>query len=137
MTKDELKQELLRYRNCKESFQQVSTFLVEAEHRMSRILGSEVPTTELVSQYVTLQEAYRSAEIELLEAQIRIEDLIECLDSRERYLMRCYYIQGMTWEEVCHTAGYCLRTAHRIHNDALRRILQKMPQHTANIHAES
>ena len=53
-----------------------------------------------------------------------IEKFIDSLeDSRERVIMRYRYISGLEWEEVCVKAHYSWKHTHRLHSDALNKIL--------------
>lgn len=72
-----------------------------------------VRLTDLRSQY--------ARKVEELTAELaEIERAIEPLRPRERQLIRLYYIEGMTWEEVAVVMRYSWRQIHRIHGDALR-----------------
>lgn len=62
---------------------------------------------------------YYAKVAELTAELVDIEAAIECLEPRERSLIRLYYIDGLTWEEVCVHMNYCWRQVHRIHAKAL------------------
>lgn len=134
MTKEELKRQLHSYRDLKAECAQVSELLAEVEARMTAPRGSSSsgqprgsgngdPMLGIVAQHIYLREQYQSMQGELTAAQIRIEEMISGLEPRERRLMRHYYIEGMTWEQVCVKTGYAWRQVHRIHSVALDRLL--------------
>lgn len=65
-----------------------------------------------------IQLYYEKAES--LEADLlKIEEAIEVLGPKERTLIRLYYLDGLTWEQVCVKMSYSWRQIHRIHGKAL------------------
>ena len=60
---------------------------------------------------------------EILCAMSKIETAIEKLKPLERALMREYYINGLTWEEVCVKLSYGWAQTHRIHARALKNMI--------------
>lgn len=60
----------------------------------------------------------------ILNEEKDIERVIDNLeDSRQRTIMRYRYISGLEWEEVCVRAHYSWKHTHRLHSDALNKIL--------------
>lgn len=136
MTKEELKRQLHSYRDLKAESEQVAELLAEIQSKMTSPRGagsdgmphgsgSGDPMFGVVSRYIDLQQQYQSLQQELVSAQAQIEELIGGLDSRRRRLMRYYYIERKTWEQVCVTMNYGWAQVHRIHNWALSRILER------------
>jgi len=72
-----------------------------------------------------LYALYREKEAQLAAAALEIEEAIDSLGPRERTLMRLYYIDGLTWEEVAVKMGYVWRHVHRIHGEALEALRTK------------
>lgn len=79
--------------------------------------GSAIET--LAAKHIELQQRYQEKLVALAAKQLEIEQDIEALPSREKMLLRLYYIQGKTWEQVCVEMSYCWRQVHRIHSSAL------------------
>lgn len=77
------------------------------------------PVERAADRHDKLLTLYRQKDAELTEAMLVVEKAIEALKPRERDLVRLYYGQGMTWEEVCEEMHYSWSTVHRIHSDAL------------------
>ena len=73
-------------------------------------------------KHAELLERYQRKTIELAAAMLAIEEAIEVLDPTERMLMRLYYIDGLTWEEVSYEINYSWRQVHRIHRRALEKL---------------
>lgn len=77
-------------------------------------------TEDLANKHMELLDRYRDKLAELTLEQLAIEDAIERLPNRERNLIRCYYIQGLKWEEVAVAINYSWRQTHRVHSRALQ-----------------
>ena len=69
-----------------------------------------------------LIQLYREKLQELVAAQLKIEEIISCLNPTERELMRLRYIDGKDWTEVAATIHYEWTQTHRIHARALSKI---------------
>jgi DNA-directed RNA polymerase specialized sigma24 family protein len=81
--------------------------------------GDSSRVEEAVIRHDELLERYRAKVAELSAALAEIENAIEVLEPRERTLIRLYYAQGLTWEEVCVAMSYSWKQIHRIHGAAL------------------
>jgi DNA-directed RNA polymerase specialized sigma24 family protein len=132
--KDQLKQELHRYRDLEAERKQLALELEKIEDIMAapkgtnwdgmpRASGVGDPVLGVVTQHLALQERYRKKVGELAAAQAAIEDRIEALEPRARKLMRHRYIEGLSWEEVCVAMCYSWRQTHNIHGAALDAML--------------
>jgi len=79
----------------------------------------------------TLRDQYKQ-KVETIATELdEIEKAIAELQPRERQLLRLYYVEGLTWEQVAVVMGYSWRQVHRIHGDALRQLKKQekeMPQ---------
>ena len=69
-----------------------------------------------------LRDCYREKLAQVEQEQLAIEQAIDSLDSLERTVMRHYYIEGLTWEEVCVEVSYSWRQTHNIHSRALEQL---------------
>ena len=88
------------------------------------------PTESAAVKHTELLERYKQKEAELAEAMLDIEKAISTLEPRERTLMRLYYIEGLTWEEVAVSMSYSWRQVHRIHGAALEALKNKEKEST-------
>ena len=136
MTKIELKKLLHSYRDLLAEYKQIEMELEKVEAVMTTPKGSNMdgmprssgkgdPLLGIVTHHITLQEKYKMQLVKLAAAQALIEDMIEGLEPMERRLMRCRYIDGMTWEEVCVAIGYSWRQTHNIHARILDTLVAK------------
>lgn len=102
MTKNRLR----AYRKLKEEKQQLEALMGESE------------TEELRACY--------QAKVAKVEAeQLAIEEAIDSLSPTERALMRAYYIEGLTLEEVCVRINYSWRHTNRMHSQILTKLRDK------------
>ena len=70
---------------------------------------------ELVDYYFDLWN-------DILSLQMSIEKAITALDPLERQLIRAYYIEGLSWEEISKQACYSRRHVGRIHAEAINKL---------------
>ena len=125
------KEQLRAYRDIKLERDKLATMIEDVESvlyspRASKLdgmpHGGSAPGSiveEAAIKHTELLEKYRRKVTELSAALVDIENAIEVLDPRERTLIRLYYAQGLTWEEVCVAMNYSWRQIHRIHAKAL------------------
>lgn len=128
------KEQLRAYRDIKLERDKLATMIEEVEAvlyspRSQRLdgmpRGGSAPSSlveEAAIKHTELLERYRQKVSELSSALVEIENAIEVLEPRERTLVRLYYAQGLTWEEVCVAMNYSWRQVHRIHAKALERL---------------
>ena len=130
MTKEDLKE----YLHIKREREQIAAMLHELEQAMAapataKLTGMPRNTSDgksgvesIVERHTELLDRYRAMMAEMDEAQAKIEDAIETLDSTQRILMRHRYIEGMKWEEICVAMNYSWRQVHRTHAAALTKL---------------
>lgn len=125
------KEQLRAYRTIKLERDKLAEMLAEFEATMyapaTQKLSSQPrggsgvsdPTASTAVRHKNLLTQYRQKVDELTDAMLAIEKAIEPLRSTERTLIRLYYMQGLTWEEVCVSMSYSWSQIHRIHRKAL------------------
>ena len=80
------------------------------------------PTAEFADQAARLHTKLRYKKYEMSVALEAIEDAIEGLQSRERRLMREYYINGLTWNEISQIMHYSVDYLWHLHSKAIKEI---------------
>lgn len=132
--RDRIKERLSEYVDIKSERAQIRRIMKELEctrtapgtsdwRGMPRGGGVADPMLSGLAQKERLVEMYQRKDAELLAAQEKIENMIDRLPSKHRKLMRYKYIEGLTWEKVCVAVGYAWRQTHRIHAEALDRLV--------------
>lgn len=87
----------------------------------------------VVAELIGLQEKYTTKLKQLLAAQKEVEELIDSLeDTVERQVMRCRYIEGKVWEEVCVVMNYSWKQTHRYHSRALNKLVEAEMAHSCD-----
>lgn len=85
----------------------------------------------VVAELIGLKEKYQTKMQQLLAAQKEVEELIDSLeDTIERQVMRCRYIEGKVWEEVCVVMNYSWKQTHRYHSRALNKLVEAEMAHS-------
>lgn len=87
--------------------------------------GTSGPFERLIFKQDELERLYQQKLADLIEEQLRVEKAIESLEPVERMLMRCRYIEGLTWEEVAVAISYSWMQMHRIHSRALDKLSEE------------
>lgn len=125
------KEQLRTYRDIKLERDKLKDMIEELEGRIyapraqqldAVPSGNHQPHSAVESaaiKHAELLTRYGEKVAELDNALAEIEAAIETLPPRERTLIRLYYAQGLTWEEVCVEMNYSWRQIHRIHGTAL------------------
>lgn len=80
---------------------------------------------DMAARHLEILDVYKEKLRRLDEELQAIEAAIDGLSSRERALLRYYYIDGLSWEEVCVAMSYSWRQVHRIHAGALEQLRDK------------
>jgi DNA-directed RNA polymerase specialized sigma24 family protein len=130
MTKQEL-------RECREARREISQLLDEMEALEAEVTSPKIPKmsgmppsqpatsdrmAENVAKWVDLQQGYRDKLSRSFAMRMAVEKAMDVLTPTERQVVRAYYIQGKTWEEVCVAVNYSWRETHRKHASALKKM---------------
>lgn len=105
---------------------------IQALDGMPKGSGSGDPLTGILSNYLELQERYMEKLQSSVAAQTEVEKMIEGLEPTERTLLRCRYIEGLVWEEVCVRMSYSWRQTHRLHSKILDKLVDKKMEELEN-----
>lgn len=124
MTKYELRQ----YRDISREIEQLREQqaglirLVKEHDGQPRGSGVSDPTGKAGATMATISSRIDDLLVRLLDLRDEIERAIEHLPPRERMLMRYYYIDCMTWEQVAERMHYSVRRVMQIHGNALQKL---------------
>lgn len=96
--------------------------------RMSAVTGmprgGASDWTDTVDHLIVLEQRINARIREMCQVKRRAIDMIDRVeDGRYRELLDCYYIKGMTWEQVAEAMGYKdVRWVYVLHGRALREV---------------
>lgn len=121
---------LRAYRDIKQERDRLEKMVAALDYGLTGINMDGLPRSGKVSdptgnqavEHTQVRDLYLQKVAELNKALIEVEQAIECLDPRERTLIRLYYIEGFTWEEVCVAMSYSWRQIHYIHKKTLEKL---------------
>lgn len=124
------KARLRAYRDIKLEKDRLEAMVAALEYGLTGINMDGMPRSGKVSDptgsqaidHTQVRDLYLQKVAELDKALIEVEQAIECLEPRERTLIRLYYCAGLTWEEVCVEMSYSWRQIHYIHKKALEKL---------------
>lgn len=127
------KERLRKYRDLSKELEQIAEKVEALESalcspKIQRITGMPSAPSgknskeDLTIKHMELLEYYQEKKASLMGEQLAIEKAIEALDYRDRTVLRLYYIEGLTWEQVCVLVNYSWRQVHNIHSAALMKL---------------
>lgn len=128
------KYDLRRYKHIKAEAQQLEEQIRELELTMivpgcQQITGMPMvhgfdkdKIGNLIAKADKLRSIYLDKMDKLLELQAEVEYGLDKLEHDEQRLIRLYYFNGYTWEEVAVQMDYTWRHIHRLH----KKILEKL-----------
>lgn len=96
--------------------------LVKEHDGQPRGSGISDPTGKAGATMATISSRIDDLLVRLLELRDEIERAIEHLPPRERMLMRYYYIDCMTWEQVAERMHYSRQHTLRLHGAILGKL---------------
>lgn len=131
------KERLRKYRDLLQELKQIEQKIETMESalhspKIQRITGMPSAPAgggntkeDLMAEHIELLEFYKGKKAELDAEQLAIEQAIDSLEYKERMVLRPYYIDGLTWEQVCVLVSYSWRQVHNIHSAALIKLAEK------------
>lgn len=85
--------------------------------------NKDAPYTNAVNRIVDLEAKINREIDEYARLKDEIRETINGLtDNDEKLLLRCRYVNFLTWNEICEKMNISMRTVHRIHASALKNI---------------
>ena len=91
-----------------------------SKDRVQTSPSGDAPFVNQVMKIIQLEEEINADIERMLNLKKIIRDSINQVeDANEKLLLRCRYLNFMTWDEICFEMKYSIRTVHRIHQAAL------------------
>lgn len=117
MTREQLRQ----YRNLSKERNQLEKQLQGVSLTLS-LLRPYAPRERLECIGQRVSATLQTKVDKLTEALAEIETALDLLESKERMVIRAYYIEGRKWDDVCRVVGYERSMVFRIHAAALKKL---------------
>lgn len=83
---------------------------------------------DVIQRIDDLLQRYNAKLRESLEAMAEFERAAECLSEQEREILRMYFVQGRTWEEICVEKHISYRRVMQLRSNALDALCGKVDQ---------
>ena len=83
---------------------------------------------DVIQRIDDLLQRYNAKLRESLEAVAEFERAAECLNEQEREILRMYFVQGRTWEEICVEKHISYRRVMQLRSNALDALCGKLDQ---------
>ena len=122
------KQDLRNYRHIRESIRQLDGEIEYWRTKAERSTrppsmapsygGTHDPLPDFMDKIIACEKAQAALTAELCD----IESTFAALDGREARLMRAYYVQDKTWEQVAVEMNYSIQHIWSIHGIALEKL---------------
>ncbi len=113
-----------------EELRELSTNLSATDYSKDKVQTSasnEASYTRIVEKIIELEKVIRADIEKLLSLKLEIRNVInEVQDNEQKLLLKCRYLNFMTWDCICEEMNISSRTAHRIHGFALSNV--KVPE---------
>lgn len=110
-----------------ESLRLLSTSLPGTDFSQERVQGGSLPgdrIPKIISQIVDLEKQVNDEIDSFIELKKEVHDVINAVTSpNERLVLRCRYIEFLTWEQTADRMAYSIKQVHRIHSEALQNVI--------------
>lgn len=128
-----IKERLHQYLWIQENVKELEDRLLEIDTQLTKVTAQltadKVTTTKdpdkftnLTSERIKVEKKINEEICKGLKEMQYIENMIEALPEREKYLMRLRYIQGEKWETICYKMDFEWTHVHNIHSKILKRL---------------
>ena len=110
-----------------EQLRLLSTSVPSTDFSKERVQGGKLPgdrISNIIAKIVDLEKQI-SAEIDnFIDLKKEIHDAIDAVKSPDqRLVLRCRYIEFLTWEKTAEIMNYSIKQIHRIHSAALQNVV--------------
>jgi hypothetical protein len=110
-----------------ESLKLLSTSLPGTDFSQERVQGGQLPgdrISNIIAKIVDLEKQVNDEIDSFIELKKEVHDVINAVTSpNERLMLRCRYIEFLTWEQTADRMAYSIKQVHRIHSEALQNVI--------------
>jgi DNA-directed RNA polymerase specialized sigma subunit len=105
----------------------LSTSVPSTDFSKERVQGGKLPgdkISNIIAKIVDLEKQINDEIDHFVDLKKEIHDIIEAVKSPDqRLVLRCRYIEFLTWEKTAEIMNYSIKQIHRIHSAALQNVV--------------
>ena len=110
-----------------EQLKLLSTSVPSTDFSKERVQGGKLPgdrISNIIAKIVDLEKQINDEIDHFVDLKKEIHDVIEAVKSPDqRLVLRCMYIEFLTWEKTAEIMNYSIKQIHRIHSAALQNVV--------------
>jgi len=110
-----------------EQLRLLSTSVPSTDFSKERVQGGKLPgdrISNIITKIVDLEKQINDEIDNLIDLKKEIHDAIDAVQNPDQQLvLRCRYIEFLTWEKTAECLNYSIKQIHRIHSAALQAIV--------------
>jgi DNA-directed RNA polymerase specialized sigma subunit len=110
-----------------EQLRLLSTSVPSTDFSKERVQGGKLPgyrISNIIAKIVDLEKQINDEIDHFVNLKKEIHDIIEAVKSPDqRLVLRCRYIEFLTWEKTAKIMNYSIKQIHRIHSAALQNVV--------------
>ena len=110
-----------------EQLRLLSTSVPSTDFSKERVQGGKLPgdrISNIIAKIVDLEKQINDEIDNLIDLKKEIHDAIDAVQNPDQQLvLRCRYIEFLTWEKTAECLNYSIKQIHRIHSAALQAIV--------------
>jgi len=110
-----------------EQLRLISTSVPSTDFSKERVQGGQLPgdkIANIIGKIVDLERQINAEIDRFVDLKKEIHDVIEAVKSPDqRLVLRCRYIEFLTWEKTAEIMNYSIKQIHRIHSAALQNVV--------------
>ena len=95
-----------------------------SKDRVQTSPSTDAGYTKIVHKMMVLEDAINTEIENMLSLKLEIRTVINAVqDNEEKLLLKYRYLNFLSWEKICDEMNISMRTAHRIHVEALANVV--------------
>jgi len=110
-----------------EQLRLILTSVPSIDFSKEKVQGGKLPgdkISNIIAKIVDLEKQIKDEINSFIDLKKEIHDVIEAVKNpNERLILRCRYIEFLTWEQVAERTNYSIRQVYRIHARALKNVI--------------
>lgn len=95
-----------------------------SQDRVQHSSSTDAGYTNIVAKIIELEKVINDDTARMLDLKLEIRTVINAVqDNDEKLLLKYRYLNFMSWDDICYKMNVSMRTAHRIHSEALSKVV--------------